>query len=58
MGLGVLATESSPEAAKTLRMTSQNGRCGETSKCEKLEKFVFRANQVKEVLGLQEVEAY
>ncbi len=33
VGLGVLAASSSPEAAKTLKTTSQNGRCRETSKC-------------------------
>ena len=49
-GWDVLADDASPEAAKVLRIDSQNSRCRETSAHEKLEKFIFRANRVKEVI--------
>jgi hypothetical protein len=38
-----------PEATKTLRIVSQNARRRETPRFEKREKFIFRANRVKEV---------
>ena len=48
-GWDVLADDGSPKAAKVLRIDSQNSRCRETSEYDKREKFIFRANRVKEV---------